>query len=67
MPKIKVKIDRAGRPQFTPEGFKGDACLNATKGLENLMSLGSVKNRTLTDEYYEGGGKKEAEVEAETA
>lgn len=65
MPTIKVTIDRRGIPTLTPEGFVGDACVVATKDLEDLLSAGSEVNRTLTDAYYDNDGGK-TEVEAES-
>tara|TARA_B100000927_G_C16286168_1_gene397573 strand:+ start:63 stop:278 length:216 start_codon:yes stop_codon:yes gene_type:complete len=47
---LKFKILQDGRVQETVEGFKGDACNEATKNLEE--ALGEIKSKNLTSEAF---------------
>lgn len=49
MSEINVKIDAEGNATITTRGFKGKACLEATKDLEE--ALGVKTKTTLTPEF----------------
>jgi DUF2997 family protein len=49
---IKITIDKQGKVAFTVEGVKGEACLDATKFLEQALG-GKVLAQEPTSEYYE--------------
>ena len=51
MSKIKVLIGPKGQVKIEPIGFNGQACLAATKSLED--ALGKIKQREVTDDMYE--------------
>ena len=43
---LRFKIHQDGRVVETVEGFKGDACNNATKKIEDALGEVKVKNKT---------------------
>ena len=47
---LRFKIHQDGRVEETVEGFKGNACNNATKNIED--ALGEVKVKAKTTEAF---------------
>ena len=43
---LRFKIHQDGRVEETVEGFKGNACNNATKNVEDALGEVKVKNKT---------------------
>ena len=43
---LRFKIHQDGKVEETVEGFKGNACQNATKNIENALGEVKVKNKT---------------------
>jgi hypothetical protein len=51
MSKIRVLIGPKGQVKVAPTGFAGEQCVDATRFIEE--ALGTVTERTETDEMYE--------------
>ena len=64
MRKIKVKILPSGRVEIETEGFKGKACLDATREVEKL--LGIVVDEKKKPEYFGQAVKTALERERST-
>ncbi len=43
---LRFKIHQDGRVEETVEGFKGDACNNATRNVEDALGEVKLKNKT---------------------
>ncbi len=43
---LRFKIHQDGKVEETVEGFKGNACNNATKNIEEALGVVKVKNKT---------------------
>ena len=43
---LRFKIHQDGRVEETVEGFIGNACIDATKNLENALGKVKVKNKS---------------------
>ena len=54
---LRFKIYQDGRVEETVQGFKGNACNNATKNVED--ALGEVKVKTKTTEAFVSNQSKE--------
>lgn len=55
--RIKIKIDPLGNPTVEAEGFAGEDCTSATRGLEQALSGTAGATRELKPEYYTEGGE----------
>lgn len=51
MPKITISFKKDGTSTIRTEGFKGHACMDATKEIEK--ALGNVESEKKTEEYYQ--------------
>lgn len=49
---IKITVDPLGNTKIDAEGFQGESCLDATRGLE-LALQGASQDRNLKPEYDE--------------
>ena len=56
MKTISIKIDPLGKPTIEASGFTGEACLSATKPLEDALSGGVPVERVEKAELYETEG-----------
>ena len=54
---LRFKIHQDGRVEETVEGFKGNACNNATKKIEDALGEVKVKNKT-TESFITNQSKK---------
>ena len=57
---INVTIQPDGTVELAPDGFKGKACKDATKFLEQALGL-TTDNRKLTSEFYETESVKQTQ------
>jgi len=61
MPKVIARINKkTGEMKIEAQGFVGDACLEATKGLRDKLGITAEPERT--SEYFASEGQDETQV-----
>jgi hypothetical protein len=51
VPHFEIMVDKSGKVKLEAFGFKGDACLKASKELED--AIGSVDGRNYKSAFYQ--------------